>query len=90
MKGKESAATRFQMGLPSRCVLTEVSLRSRNFTHLNVNGKDLVEGVYIYIYALMFEIDLVSRVASRYSMFEQNSSQFLFEKEDMDRFFVNI
>lgn len=38
----------------------------------------------------MFEIDLVSRVASRYSMFEQNSSQFLFEKEDMDRFFVNI
>lgn len=79
------------MGLPSRCVLTEVSLRSRNFTYLNVNGKDLVECIiYIYIYALMFEIDLVRHVASRYSMFEQNSNQFLFEKEDMDRFFVNI
>lgn len=30
--------------------------------------------LYIYIYALMFEIDLVRHVASRYSMFEQNSN----------------
>lgn len=47
--------------------------------------------IYIYMYASMFEIDLVRRVASRYSMFEQNSSQFLLEKEGMgSRFFVNI